>query len=188
MTRVGEQRILTLPNVISLARILAIPYFLWLLLDQEEVLKAAVVLIVVGGTDWIDGTLARALNQVTELGKALDPIADRLALAAAVVGGFVAGIVPLSILAALGLRELVMAVAAGYLLKATGGTLAVRTLGKTATALLYASVPSFYLAGGDVAPSVLLPLAWVLGVVGLLLYFIVAVGYLREIRDRVRQA
>ncbi len=188
MTRVGEKRIFTLPNLISFARILGIPYFLWLLLDQGEVLRAAIVLIVVGSTDWIDGTLARALNQVTELGKALDPIADRLALVAAVLGGFLAGIVPLLILVALALREFVMAVAAAYLLKTTGGTLAVRPLGKTATALLYTSVPSFYLAGGDVAPALLIPLAWVFGVVGLLLYFIVAVGYLGEIRDRVQQA
>ena len=185
MSRSGEKRIVTLPNIVSFIRILGIPYFLWLLLDEERVLAAAIVLIVVGATDWIDGTLARALNQVTDLGTMLDPIADRLALVAAVVGGYIADIIPLTILIALIVREVLLAGAAAYLFKKTRGTLAVRFMGKTATALLYASVPSFYLAAADVAPTVLRPLGWVLGIVGLVLYFIVAIGYIEEIRTRV---
>lgn len=185
MSRSGEKRIVTLPNIVSFIRILGIPYFLWLLLDEERVLAAAIVLIVVGATDWIDGTLARALNQVTDLGTMLDPIADRLALMAAVIGGYIADIVPLTILVALIIREAILAGAAGYLLKKTGGTLAVRFMGKAATALLYASVPSFYLAAADVVPEVFQPLAWVSGLVGLGLYFLVAFGYIQEIRDRV---
>lgn len=184
MSRAPEKRIFTLPNIISFIRILGIPYFLWLLLSEGEVLKAAVVLIIVGATDWIDGALARALNQVTDLGKMLDPVADRLALIAAVIGGYIAEIVPLTIVIGLILREVILAGAAAYLLKKTGGTLAVRYMGKVATALLYTSVPAFYLAAADIAPSVLHPLGWILGVAGLTLYFVVAFQYIIEIRQR----
>jgi len=75
--------ILTLPNVVTLARLLLIPLFLWLALGPENIAAAWVVGFVLGSTDWIDGRLARRYNQVSKLGIALDPFFDRLAVAAA---------------------------------------------------------------------------------------------------------
>ena len=133
MDRDPRARIVTIPNIISLARLLAVGWFLWLLLVEDRVVMAAIVFLVIGSTDWVDGTLARALDQETELGRLLDPIADRVALVAAVIGGTIAGIVPLTITVLLVTREVVMALAAAWFLCKTGETLHVRWLGKAAT-------------------------------------------------------
>ena len=77
----GEDRILTIPNVISVVRLLCVPVFLWLLFGQENrVAAAGALLAVLGATDWVDGYIARHFDQVSNLGKILDPVADRLLL------------------------------------------------------------------------------------------------------------
>ena len=75
--------IVTIPNAVSLVRLLLIPVFVWLVLI-EQTAWAGVLLGFIGATDWIDGYLARRLDQVSEVGKMLDPVADRLAVAVAV--------------------------------------------------------------------------------------------------------
>ena len=69
---------LTLPNLISVIRLLLVPVFLWLVFGADEIGWAGVLLGVIGATDWIDGYLARRLDQVSEVGKFLDPLADKL--------------------------------------------------------------------------------------------------------------
>lgn len=188
-----DGRILTIPNVISFARILGVGWFLWLLLVSEEVVWAAVLLFVIGSTDWIDGALARRLGQESELGRRLDPVADRLALVAAVGGGALATVdgvrlLPLWLVVGLLVREVVVGLAVLVLLRRTGETIHVRGLGKVATFLLYGAIPSLYLA-------VVVPGAWgeafrwaglVAGAIGLALYVWVAIGYLREIAVALR--
>ena len=88
----GGGAILTLPNLISVVRLALIP-LLWWWMATDHVAAAGWLLGVIGSTDWIDGYLARRLNQVSEVGKFLDPLADRLAVAAAVVGGLVFDII-----------------------------------------------------------------------------------------------
>jgi cardiolipin synthase len=100
-----NRRILTIPNLISAVRVGLVPLFLWLLFGADAPTAAGLMLGVIGGTDWIDGYLARRLQQVSELGKILDPIADRLAITAAVIGGWVAGVLPWPVALALVLRE-----------------------------------------------------------------------------------
>jgi cardiolipin synthase len=184
--------VLTIPNLISFVRLLAVPFFLWLLAWEENFLWAAVLLFVIGATDWVDGWLARRLGQVSELGKALDPVADRLAVFAAVVGGWVVGVVPPVLAAALVLRELVMAVATVLLTVRKGERVAVRPMGKWATFLLYGGIPAFYLAAVESFPAGLSTFfevgAWIFCVVGIVLYYIVAWQYLREIAARLRSA
>ena len=77
-TLAPPSRILTVPNAITLVRLACIPLFLWLLFAQDDRASAAWLLGVVGATDWVDGYAARHLHQVSELGKVLDPTADRL--------------------------------------------------------------------------------------------------------------
>ena len=182
--------VLTIPNLISFLRLLAVPYFVWLLVWEENFLWSAVLLFVIGVTDWVDGWLARRLGQVSELGKALDPVADRLAVFAAVVGGWVVGVVPPVLAATLVLRELVMAVATVVLTVRRGERVAVRQMGKWATFLLYGGIPSFYLAAVESFPAGLRTFfeagAWITCVIGIVLYYIVAFQYLREIGARLR--
>ncbi len=180
--------ILTIPNVVSLVRLAAVPYFLWLLLAQDRPGVAGLLLLAIGGTDWIDGTLARRLGQVSALGQKLDPVADRVAIVAAIIGGWIAGILPTLIIAPLLIREVMMTIVAFVLLARGAGTLEVRYLGKVATFLIYGSIPSFYLAAAEMAPSFFTALGWVSGIVGLALYWWVAIRYLGDARAKLQQA
>ena len=166
--------IVTIPNLVSLVRLAAVPYFLWLLLGQDRPAAAGFLLLAIGATDWIDGTLARRLGQVSVLGQKLDPVADRVAIVAAII-------VPLLI------REVMMTIVAFVLLTRYGETLEVRYLGKVATFLIYGSIPSFYVAAGDILPSLFSALGWIAGVIGLLLYWWVAVRYLQDAGTKLRQ-
>ncbi len=179
--------IVTIPNLVSLVRLAAVPYFLWLLLGQDRPAAAGFLLLAIGATDWIDGTLARRLGQVSVLGQKLDPVADRVAIVAAVIGGWIAGILPSGIIVPLLIREVMMTIVAFVLLTRYGETLEVRYLGKVATFLIYGSIPSFYVAAGDILPSLFTALGWIAGVIGLLLYWWVAVRYLQDARAKLRQ-
>ena len=98
------------PNVISLVRLACVPVFLWLLAD-DELLAAAALLAVLGATDWVDGWIARHFDQGSELGKVLDPIADRVLLLVAAVALIVQGSVPLVVGILVLAREAVVSVA-----------------------------------------------------------------------------
>lgn len=174
---VASQRWVTIPNLVSVLRLLGVPAFLWLLLAEDNPAAAGILLLVVGATDWVDGYLARVLDQVSEVGKFLDPLADRLAVAAALIGGWIAGVVPAALAAALLLREGLVAVGALTLGVAVRAKLPVRYLGKLATFLLYGAIPSFYLAAAGVAPGLFEGAGWVAGVIGTVLYYVVAWQY-----------
>ncbi|MFQ5515960.1 MAG: CDP-alcohol phosphatidyltransferase family protein [Acidimicrobiia bacterium] len=174
----------TIPNLVSLLRLLLIPVLIWLLIGADQTAAAGWLLGFIGATDWVDGYLARRLDQVTELGKALDPIADRLAVAAALIFGMVADALPRWFAVAILIREGIMAVGAFYLWFKVRATLTVRTLGKASTFVLYMSIPAFFVGrGADV--GWLQAVAWWLGVPGLILYYAVMVAYMGDIRARV---
>jgi cardiolipin synthase len=175
---------LTIPNLVSGVRLLAVPYFWHVLLVQERIELAAVLIFLIGSTDWVDGYLARRLNQVSEFGKFLDPLADRLMIASALVGGLIAGVVPVVIGWPLLIREVLVGLGALVLAMRGGGKLEVRFLGKAATFLLYGAVPAFYLTTAGVWPWLFGPSGWVGGVLGLILYWYVAVEYAGDIFRR----
>jgi cardiolipin synthase len=173
--------IFTIPNVISALRIAMVPVFLWLLLGRDDPAAAGWLLIAIGATDWVDGFLARRLDQVSELGKILDPVADRLAITAAVIGGWIAGVLPWPVALLLIVREVVVTLGAAYLAARGGARLDVRWAGKAATWAVYGSVASFYVyAGTDHAAW--LWIAWIYAVPGLVLYYAVAVQYFGDAR------
>ncbi|MFZ0012918.1 MAG: CDP-alcohol phosphatidyltransferase family protein [Acidimicrobiia bacterium] len=180
-------RIVTIPNLVSFIRLAAIPVFWWLLLAEDNVAAATILFAVVATTDWIDGFLARRLNQVSKLGKALDPIADRLMIASGVVAGLIAGIVPPSIGYVLIAREVYMAIVALFTYVRGAGTLEVRWLGKVATLLVYSSIGWFYFAAIPFLESILTPLAWIAGVGGLALYWVTAFQYTGDALRAVRE-
>lgn len=172
-----SNKILTIPNVISFIRLGAIPVFWWLLLGAENVAGATILFVLIATTDWLDGYLARRLGQVTKLGKALDPVADRLMIASAVIAGLIAGIVPAVIGITLIVREVYMAIVAFGLVARKGGTLEVRRLGKVATFLVYSSIGWFYMAAIPFLEVLTRPLAWIGAIAGLGLYWVTAIQY-----------
>lgn len=134
------ERVLTVPNILSLVRLLGVPLFLWLLLKLQADTWAVVVLVIGGATDWLDGKLARIWHQRSRLGQVLDPLADRMYILAILVGFAIRGIVPWWLVALLAARDALMASTIWPALRRRGfASLPVHFLGKAATfALLYA--------------------------------------------------
>jgi cardiolipin synthase len=144
-----SSRVVTLPNLLSGARLLGVPLFLWLVLGPEADGWALAVLMVSGFTDWLDGWLARKLGQSSKLGQVLDPLADRLYIVAVVVGLAIRDIIPVWLAVALLLRD-VFLVALVPLLRTRGFTaLPVHFLGKAATANLLYAFPLLLLGDGS---------------------------------------
>ena len=160
--------------------------FIWWLFT-DRVAAAAILLLVLGSTDWVDGYIARRFDQVTELGKALDPVADRLAIFAAGVGGLIVGVLPAWFFWPLVVREVFLALLATYLQGRYQLRVEVRWLGKAATFLIYGAVPSFFLAAGDVAPWLFEPAAIIAGSVGLILYWVTLVQYVFDARRLIAE-
>ena len=172
----------TWPNLISVLRILALPVFLWVLLGLDRPFLAAVLLGLISVTDLLDGMLARRLDQVSEIGKMLDPVADRLVVFAGVVGGMVAGLVPLWLGGSLLVREAIIGPTTIYYLVRRNIRVPVRRMGKTATALIFFAVPFYYLTATSFMPLFWEVVATILGVLGLILYLIVTWRYLGDLR------
>lgn len=164
----------TIPNLISAIRLALIPVFVWLLVGADDPVWAGILLGVIGSTDWVDGYLARRLDQVSEIGKILDPLADRIAVATAVIVGLATGYLPGWFAWPLLVREVVIGIGAVVVAAKGHTSLAVRRLGKLATLLLYFAV-AFFFVGAGWDPG--LVIAWVTGIPGLVLYYVVAVQY-----------
>jgi len=158
-TEVGTDRVFTIPNVLSFLRLLGVPLFVWLLVNEDDGL-ALVVLAVSGFTDWLDGKLARRWNQITRLGQLLDPVADRLYIFATVVVFAWREIIPLWFAAILIGRDVFLALLLPVLRRLGLVALPVHFLGKAATANLLYAFPLLLLGDGD---STLATLARVFG-------------------------
>ena len=180
-------RVWTLPNALSVLRLLGVPLFLWLLLGPHADGWAVVVLAVSGVTDWADGKLARLLNQSSRLGALLDPAADRLYIVATLVAFVLREVVPLWVVAVLVGRELVLGLAL-LLLRAHGyPPLQVHYLGKAATFILLYAFPLLLLADGEgPVAAVVQPVAWALTVWGGALYVLAGVFYVVQVAGLVR--
>lgn len=145
-------RVLTVPNLITFIRLLLLPVFLWLEFGLHNEIAALVVFALASGTDWVDGQVARRTNQVSRLGKVLDPFVDRLLIAVGVIAVWGLGRVPTWILVFLIARDLLL-IAGGRLLLGVGAPLpAVIYPGKFATAFIMFGF-CFLLLGWPVTPS-----------------------------------
>ena len=180
-------RILTVPNAISLVRLACIPLFLWLLFSQDDRASAAWLLGIVGATDWVDGYAARHLHQVSELGKVLDPTADRLVFI--VCGGaiLIDGSVPTWFGVAVLAREIVVGATLVMLTVFGMQRFDVKWAGKAGTFALMFSLPAFLLAASDSPVADLAEVvAWVTGIPGLVLSYYAAATYVPEARRALR--
>jgi cardiolipin synthase len=181
----------TVPNLLSFGRLLCVPLFLWLLFGRDNRLAAAWLLAVLGCTDWVDGFIARRYNQVSTLGKVLDPTADRILLAVAVISILVYGAVPPAIAWLAIVREVSVGVLALVLAALGARRIDVNWWGKTGTFLLMIAFPLFLLGDGHgLAQAV----AWAVSIAGLLsgwyafaLYIPQGLRALRESRGAERR-
>ncbi len=177
-------RVLTIPNGLSVLRLIGVPVFLWLVLGPKADYWAVGLLILSAATDWLDGKIARALNQQSRLGEALDPAADRLYIAATLVGLAVRAIIPWWLVALLAVRELIVAGALGLLKRRLGfGRLQVSFAGKTATLCLLYAFPLLLLgAHAGTWASIARIIGWAFAVWGTALYWWAAMLYLTQVR------
>lgn len=186
--RVASKRVLTVPNLISFARLAILPV-VYLDLTSDRLLRAFVLLAVFTASDWFDGYLARRLDQVTELGKLLDPISDRVLFVVVGVAFVVSGLLPLWVVLALVARDLLVAGAGLVLLLRGAKPPDVTRLGKTATFGLMWALPTFLLAaiigdGVDDPQPALHLVAWILLAINGALYWVAAFDYARIVRRR----
>ena len=190
-TEVQTDRILTIPNVLSFLRLLGVPLFLWLVLVPEADGWAFVLLVVSGVTDWLDGAIARATGQISRLGQLLDPLADRLYIAATLIGLAIRGIIPWWLVVVLLSRDLVLAVVLA-LLKRRGITgLPVHFLGKAATFCLLWGFPMLLLGAGATGTTFTLAevardVGWAFAIWGTALYWWAGILYLEQARRILR--
>ncbi|MEX2322572.1 MAG: CDP-alcohol phosphatidyltransferase family protein [Acidimicrobiia bacterium] len=172
---------MTIPNIVSGIRILLVPLFLWLLLARDDPAAAGWLLLGIGATDWVDGYLARRLDQVSSIGKILDPTADRLAVGAAVIGGWIAGVLPWPVALAIAVREVLVTTVAAVLAIRLKTALEVRWVGKAGTFGLYGAIASFFVHAGS-GHDVFLWLAWGSAIPALVFYYVSAVMYVGDAR------
>lgn len=174
----GEDRILTIPNVITLVRLCALPFFVYLVFGTEDRFAAGWVLFAIGSTDWLDGYLARRLGQITTLGKILDPVADRLLF---FVGGgtiLIDGSIPIWVAVLVLFREVAVAIATVVLAGVGARRIDVTWAGKAATFLLMGAFPAFLVSYSDASTADAYGvLAWSVALPGLVLSYYSAFLY-----------
>jgi cardiolipin synthase len=181
-------RVLTLPNALSLLRILLIPVFVALILRRGDEEAGLILLAGVVATDWVDGYIARHTNQVSKVGQILDPVADRLAILAALAALLARGAFPLWAALLVIVRDGLILASGGIVLWKWRARIDVRWLGKVATFALMCGIPlvawgNFRLAFHDPAKV----LGWVCYGIGITLYYAVAFVYAFDLIAAVRR-
>ncbi|HWD96685.1 MAG TPA: CDP-alcohol phosphatidyltransferase family protein [Acidimicrobiales bacterium] len=182
----------TWPNAITLLRLLLVPVFLWLLFGTNHRAIAAWLLAVLGATDWIDGFVARRLHQVSNVGKILDPVADRILVITGLLAVAVAGGVPWWFAGLTLARE---SIVSGVTLALAGlGAARINVLwwGKFSTFALMTTFPLFLLTTNPHHAPLLgwqhdgRDVCWVIGIMGLSVSWLVLFGYVRPALSALR--
>ena len=175
------ERILTVPNAISVARLAGVPVFLWLVLGPHADGWAVLLLIAAGVSDWLDGKIARAWNQQSRLGRMLDPAADRLYIGATLTALAIRAIIPWWLVGLLVAREIVLGAVLAVLRRRGWEPLQVSLVGKAATLCLLYAFPLLFL-GAHAGPWALTArvTGWAFAIWGSALYWWAAVLYLRQ--------
>jgi cardiolipin synthase len=186
--RVAADRLWTIPNLLSVLRLLGVPLFLWLMLGPHADGWAILVLGLSGITDWADGWLARKLNQLSDFGAMLDPLADRLYILATLLGLVLRHVIPWWLAVVIVGRDVILA-GGLWLLKRHGwGPPEVHYLGKAATfCLLYAFPLLLIGAHHGTVPDIARPIAWAFTIWGTALYLWAGAVYFGQIVRLVRR-
>ena len=178
-----RSRVWTVPNLLSMARLAGVPVFLWLVLGPEADGWALGLLMLSGVTDYLDGYLARKLNQMSALGQILDPVADRLYILAVVLGLAMREIIPWWVAIALPLRDLLLWGLVPFLRTRGYSALPVHFLGKAATFNLLYAFPLLLLGDGEGVIATLADVfGWAFAIWGMGLYWWAGVLYAWQVR------
>ena len=178
----------TVPNLISLLRLCCIPIFIWLLFGKDDRWAAALMLGALGASDWVDGYIARRFNQVSELGKILDPTADRLMLLVGIFAIMVDGSVAIWIAVLALVREALVAIVALVIAALGARKIDVTWWGKTGTFFVMFAFPFFLAGASDVQGATLFNVgAWVCIVVGMPIHYYSAFGYIPLARQALQE-
>ncbi len=180
-------RVWTIPNALSVLRLAGVPVFLYLLLGPKADGWAIALLMFSGFTDWLDGKIARWLDQTSRLGALLDPAADRLYTLATIVAFVLRDIVPWWVAAVLVGRDLLVGLCILLLRRAGFAPPEVTYIGKAATFNLMYAFPLLLLAqGASAAATVARPLAYAFAIWGGLLFLWSGLLYLWQTRAALR--
>ena len=182
-----DARVWTVPNALSMLRLLGVPLFLWLVLGPHADGWALAVLAASGVTDYLDGYLARRLNQTSRLGQVLDPVADRLYILSAVLGLAFRSIVPWWFAVILPMRDVLLWVLVPILRTRGYSALPVHFLGKAATFCLLYAFPLLLLGDGTSAVATLAKVfGWAFAGWGICLYWWAGVLYAYQVYKLVK--
>ncbi len=181
-----SNRVWTIPNVISFARLIGVPFFFWMIWAHHDI--AAIVLLAVASfSDLIDGRIARRFNQISRLGQVLDPAADRLYIFATVLGLAARGIIPWWLVALLVGRDMMLAALVPALRSRGYSSLPVNFIGKAATFCLLYALPLVLVGAGEWALApVFTIIGWAFAVWGTALYWWAGGMYVRQAIELVR--
>jgi cardiolipin synthase (CMP-forming) len=185
----ASSAVVTVPNILSFARIVSIPIFCWLSANERTRLWGILLFAVVVSTDWVDGYVARRTGQVTELGRILDPVADRLAIGAGLLTFAISGIFPFWAALLILVRDVAVLLGGAALLWGRREIrVAVRGIGKLATFSLMAAITwiAWGNAGGPLG-DVLLVGGWLGYTVGIVEYYLAAGLYAIDVRDALAE-
>jgi cardiolipin synthase (CMP-forming) len=178
-----DARVWTVPNLLSMARLAGVPVFLWLVLGPEADGWALGLLLLSGFTDYLDGYLARRLDQASALGEILDPVADRLYILAVVIALALRDIIPWWVALILPLRDLLLWGLVPLLRTRGYSALPVHFLGKAATFNLLYAFPLLLLGDGEgVIASLADVFGWAFAIWGIGLYWWAGVLYAWQVR------
>lgn len=186
---VVQDRYLTVPNAVTLVRLLCLPVFVWLMFGAENYVAAAILLAALGATDWVDGYVARHFDQVSSFGKMFDPTVDRLLFFVGIVSIVVAGAAPLGFCLVVLARELVVASVTVVLFLRKIEPVDVTWFGKAGTFLLMCAFPLFLGGSSDIESApVFTALGWITGIPGVVLSYYAAFRYIPLWRARIAEA
>ena len=189
---VVSERLLTIPNVLSILRLLGVPVFLWAILSGHDGL-AFLLLLLSGVTDYLDGKIARQFNMECRLGGLLDPIADRLYILATLFGLMWRDIIPVWLVVVLLARELVMAVMLLYLRSPARSGCRCTSSARPRPSTCSTPSPCCCSHRDDWIGDLARPIGWGFAWWGVVLYWLAAVLYVRRpsthgrSRDRARR-
>jgi len=187
----SQSRIVTVPNVISVVRLACVPLFLWLLWGADKELAAGLLAAGLGATDWVDGYIARHFDQGSELGKILDPAADRVLLVALAIAVLTQGVpVEVKIIVVVMLvREVLIASATIALALAGARRIDVVWAGKAGTLALMFSLPMFLGADATRASwhAFFIVGGWGFAIGGVILGYYAAAKYVPAAREALRE-
>ena len=179
----------TIPNALSGFRLLGVPVIFWLIVGPENDALAGIILIVSSFTDWLDGYLARKLNQFSRLGELLDPLADRLYVVAALAALYIRDLLPVWVVVALLLRDALMSLLLVYLKRFGVTGVPVHFVGKAATMNLLYALPLILLGTfSGLVGQLAYIFGWAFLIWGITMYWYAGLLYFRQVIEMKRES